>query len=68
MKRFLGILFLVVIISGCDDGDLFLEDINFDKATVATCANNDIIYKLNKKEAIEKIKYLNSTSKAYTFK
>ena len=52
MKRFLGILFLVVIISGCDDGDLFLEDINFDKATVATCANNDIIYKLNEKEAL----------------
>ncbi|TAF68383.1 MAG: hypothetical protein EAZ58_09085 [Flavobacterium sp.] len=52
MKRFLGILFLVVMISGCDDGDLFLEDINFDKATVATCANNDIIYKLNEKEAL----------------
>ncbi|MEM0576858.1 hypothetical protein [Flavobacterium polysaccharolyticum] len=52
MKRFLGILFLVVMISGCDDGDLFLEDINFDDATVATCANNDIIYKLNEKEAL----------------
>jgi hypothetical protein len=52
MKRFLGILFLVVMISGCDDGDLFLEDINFDNATVATCANNDIIYKLNEKEAL----------------
>ncbi len=52
MKRFLGILFLVVMISGCDDGDLFLEDINFDKATVATCTNNDIIYKLNEKEAL----------------
>nr|WP_315173206.1 hypothetical protein [uncultured Flavobacterium sp.] len=52
MKRFLGILFLVVMISGCDDGDLFLEDINFDDATVATCANNDIIYKLKEKEAL----------------
>lgn len=52
MKRFLGILFLVVMISSCDDGDLFLEDINFDKATVATCTKNDIIYKLNEKEAL----------------
>ncbi|MCZ8229739.1 hypothetical protein [Flavobacterium sp.] len=52
MKRFLGILFLIVMISSCDDGDLFLEDINFDKATVAKCSKNDIIYKLNEKEAL----------------
>lgn len=52
MKRFLGILFLVVMISGCDDGNLFLDDINFDDAEVATCDNNDIIYKLNEKEAL----------------
>lgn len=52
MKRFLGILFLIVMISSCDDGDLFLENINFDKATVAKCSKNDIIYKLNEKEAL----------------
>lgn len=52
MKRFLGLLCFVVMISGCDDGDLILEDINFDDAPVATCDNNAIIYKLNEKEAL----------------
>jgi hypothetical protein len=52
MKRFLGILFLSLILNSCDDGDLFLEDINFDNATVAKCETNGIIYKLNEKEAL----------------
>lgn len=51
MKRFLGLLFLVVLISGCDDGDLFFEEINFDDAKLAKC-DNGILYKLNEKEAL----------------
>jgi hypothetical protein len=28
-KRFLGLLFFVLVLTGCDDGNLIQEDINF---------------------------------------
>ncbi|MGL5111085.1 MAG: hypothetical protein ACRC6O_00445 [Flavobacterium sp.] len=52
MKRFFGMLILVVLCSSCDDGDLILDDLNFDNAKIAKCTSNGILYKLNEKEAL----------------
>ncbi len=50
MKRVLGLLVAVILLSSCDDGDLIFEDINFDDVTAKKCDNK--IYKLNDSEAI----------------
>ena len=52
MKRFLGILICVLAFNSCDDGDLILEDINFDDVDTQSCSTNDILYKLKEKEAL----------------
>ena len=52
MKRFLGLLICVVAFNSCDDGDLILEDINFDDVNTQSCSTNNILYKLKEKEAL----------------
>ncbi len=52
MKRILGILICIVAFNSCDDGDIILEDINFEDATTQSCSTNNIIYKLKEKEAL----------------
>jgi hypothetical protein len=52
MKRFLGILICILAFNSCDDGDLILEDINFEDVDTQSCDTNDIIYKLKEKEAL----------------
>ena len=52
MKRFLGLLICVLAFNSCDDGDLILEDINFDDVDTQSCSTNNIIYKLKDKEAL----------------
>lgn len=52
MKRFLGLLICVLAFNSCDDGDLILEDINFEDVDTQSCDTNDIIYKLKEKEAL----------------
>ena len=52
MKRFLGILICALAFNSCDDGDLILEDINFDDVNTQSCDTNDILYKLKEKEAL----------------
>lgn len=52
MKRIFGTLILMLVLNGCDDGDLILETINFKDATILICSENNIIYKLNDKEAL----------------
>jgi hypothetical protein len=52
MKRFLGLLVLVLLLNGCDDGDLILENIDFEDATTQSCSANNILYRLNEKEAL----------------
>jgi hypothetical protein len=51
MKRVLSLLFLLAL-NGCDDGNLIQEDINFEDVTTESCSTNDLIYKLNDKEAL----------------
>ena len=52
MKRFLGILICALAFNSCDDGDLILEDINFDDVKIQSCSTNNIFYKLKEKEAL----------------
>lgn len=52
MKRVLSLLVFIVLLNGCDDGNLVQEDINFEDVSTQSCSTNDIIYKLKEKEAL----------------
>lgn len=52
MKRVVSLLVFVLFLNGCDDGDLTMENIDFEDATTQSCSTNDIIYKLKEKEAL----------------
>lgn len=66
MKRFLGLLVFGFLFNSCDDGNLILEDINFDAVTASSCEVNNIIYKIKDKESlildIPKESFLNETN------
>ncbi|HEY0091053.1 MAG TPA: hypothetical protein VGB43_01085 [Flavobacterium sp.] len=50
MKRFLPYLFLSIILFGCDDGDLTVENINFEDAVARRCGT--LLYKMAANEAL----------------
>jgi len=50
MKKFLGLLVIIVMLNGCDDGKLTIDTINFDDVTASSCG--EIIYKLKDTEAL----------------
>jgi len=50
MKNILGLLFLLFLLNGCDDGDLTVENIDFASVTTNSCG--ETIYKLNGNEAM----------------
>ncbi|TDE01437.1 hypothetical protein [Flavobacterium hiemivividum] len=52
MKRVLGLLVFVLVLNGCDDGNLIQEDINFEDVSTQSCTTNDIIFKLKEKEGL----------------
>lgn len=52
MKRILGILSFVLIISSCDDGDLTVDVIDFTEVTAQKCSAKDVIYKVKDAEML----------------
>jgi hypothetical protein len=52
MKRFLVVLVCALTLNGCDDGNLTLENIDLESAVTKSCSDNNVIYKLNKQEAL----------------
>lgn len=68
MKRILGLLVFVLVLNGCDDGDLIQEDINFEDVSTQNCTTNNIIFKLKEKEGllleIPKTSFVNESSVA----
>lgn len=52
MKRVFSLLILMLLLNGCDDGDLTLETIDFEDAETKSCSDNNIIYKLKENEAL----------------
>jgi PBP1b-binding outer membrane lipoprotein LpoB len=52
MKRVISLLVLALFLNSCDDGNLTLENIDFDDVSTQSCTTNDIIYKLKDQEAL----------------
>jgi hypothetical protein len=52
MKRVLGLLVFALFLNSCDDGDLTLENIDFEDVSAQSCSTNNIIYKLKESEAL----------------
>lgn len=53
MKRVISLLVFALFLNSCDDGDLTLENIDFDSiTTIQSCSSNDILYKLKEKESL----------------
>ncbi|MFT3793178.1 hypothetical protein [Flavobacterium sp.] len=44
MKKFLGLLFLVFLLNGCDHGDASVEQITFDDSNIASCTNDQNLF------------------------
>jgi hypothetical protein len=52
MKRFLGILLFAFVLNACDDGDLQVENIDFEEITANRCSSKDVIYKIKDSEML----------------
>lgn len=52
MKRIVSLLVFVLLLNGCDDGNLAVENIDFATAPMKSCSTNNIIFKLKEKEAL----------------
>ncbi|HEU4790490.1 MAG TPA: hypothetical protein VFS71_12440, partial [Flavobacterium sp.] len=52
MKQFLGILICVFAFTGCDDGDLIVDTIDFSDVTTSSCSDNNLIFKLKESESL----------------
>lgn len=50
MKKLLGLLVIIVLLNGCDDGKLTVDTINFDDVTASSCG--ELVYKLKDTEAL----------------
>jgi hypothetical protein len=52
MKRVFSLLIFILLLNGCDDGNLTLETIDFEDVATQSCDNNNIIYKLKESETL----------------
>ena len=52
MKRFLGLVGLLLVINACDDGDLTVNTLDFDSVTAVKCTSKDVIYKVKDSEIL----------------
>lgn len=52
MKYFLTLFISVLLLTGCDDGNLITENFVFETATIQKCADSNILYKINDQEAL----------------
>lgn len=51
MKRIIGFVCLLLL-SGCDDGDMSVTTFNFTSQNLGKCANNTFIYNINQNEVL----------------
>lgn len=52
MKYVWALLVSVLLLTGCDDGDIIVENFNFETATVQKCTDSSTLYKINDKETL----------------
>jgi hypothetical protein len=47
MKKIFGLMAALLLLTGCDDGDMTFQTFNFGNATVQSCNNNGIVFKIS---------------------
>lgn len=52
MKKIIGLFAFMLLLNGCDDGDLTIETIDFADVTAVKCGLNDLVYKIKENEAL----------------
>ena len=52
MKYFLTIFISLLLLTGCNDGDLITENFVFENTIVKKCSNSNVLYKMNAEEAL----------------
>ncbi|MCL9804533.1 hypothetical protein NAT51_03305 [Flavobacterium amniphilum] len=52
MKYVWALFVSVLLLSGCDDGDIIVENFNFGSQSVQKCSDSNTLYKTNDKEAL----------------
>nr|WP_294936949.1 hypothetical protein [uncultured Flavobacterium sp.] len=52
MKKLFGLLICVLLLAGCDDGDIVLQSFNFDSAAIQKCSDKDLLFKINGEELL----------------
>ncbi|SNR55703.1 hypothetical protein [Flavobacterium sp. ov086] len=53
MKKYAYLLLFALLLNGCDDGDLTVDSIDFDKVTATNCdTTNTLLYKIKDRESI----------------
>lgn len=52
MKKLFGLLFCVMLLTRCDDGDLVLQSFNFSNAAIQKCSNKQVLFKINGAELL----------------
>lgn len=52
MQRILGFICLILLLPGCDDGDLSVTTFNFTSLNLSKCSGNTFIYNVNGNEAL----------------
>jgi hypothetical protein len=52
MKKVFGLFAMLLLLTGCDDGDITFKSFNFTNATAQACTNSGLIYKVQASEAL----------------
>jgi hypothetical protein len=52
MKYFLALFISVLLLTGCNDGNLITENFVFENAIIQKCASSNVLYKINDVEAL----------------
>lgn len=52
MKKIFGLIAALILIIGCDDGEMGFNSFNFENGTLARCADSNIYYKINGTEVL----------------
>jgi hypothetical protein len=60
MKKYIGFLICLFVLSACDDGDMTFDSFDFSEVASAYCGENKLLYKINSNEAL--IIQINSTT------
>jgi hypothetical protein len=52
MKKFASLVLFAFLLNGCDDGNLSVDNINFEDTKTLSCTTNNIIFKLKEQESL----------------